>query len=376
MAAHRRDLHAAVGPLEQRIGRETHRITVELLGVDESRPGVRELVQATLDLVRGLGWPTRSPTTRPAASGSSTSGPPRSTTRGPGMSTAEPVLEDVLADLAAEGDRIDALVAGLDEAGWRHADPGRGLGRRPQIAHLAWTDETARRRGHRQGGLGRAGAEAIANPRGLRRRGGARRGGAGADMLARWRAARAGWPRCCATSPRAEAALVRPADEPDLDGHRAVHGDLGARARRADALGSRSEPTDRVRHVAHLGVRTRGLRLRRPWPRAAPEEFHVELGRRPASLWTGGRTMRRSGDRVGVRLLPAGHPARAPRRPRPGRHGPGRRPVARHRPGVRRPAGTGRGRRARHDHRDPASRQLQRVLRRPALRDAGDARGR
>ena len=49
------NLLAAVGPLEQRVGRETHRMTVELLGADESRPGVRELVQATLDLVRGLG---------------------------------------------------------------------------------------------------------------------------------------------------------------------------------------------------------------------------------------------------------------------------------------------------------------------------------
>ncbi|MGA8248930.1 MAG: TetR family transcriptional regulator [Nocardioides sp.] len=48
-------LLAAVAPLELRIGRETHRMTVELLGADESRPGVRELVQATLDLVRGLG---------------------------------------------------------------------------------------------------------------------------------------------------------------------------------------------------------------------------------------------------------------------------------------------------------------------------------
>jgi AcrR family transcriptional regulator len=45
----------AVGPLELRVGRETHRMTVQLLGADESRPGVRELVQATLDLVRGLG---------------------------------------------------------------------------------------------------------------------------------------------------------------------------------------------------------------------------------------------------------------------------------------------------------------------------------
>ncbi|WP_307827959.1 TetR/AcrR family transcriptional regulator [Nocardioides sp. SYSU D00038] len=48
-------LLAAVAPLEQRVGREVHRLTVELLGADESRPGVRELVQATLDLVRGLG---------------------------------------------------------------------------------------------------------------------------------------------------------------------------------------------------------------------------------------------------------------------------------------------------------------------------------
>ncbi len=45
----------AVGPLERKVGRETHRMTVELLGADESRAGVRELVQATLDLVRGLG---------------------------------------------------------------------------------------------------------------------------------------------------------------------------------------------------------------------------------------------------------------------------------------------------------------------------------
>jgi len=48
-------LLAAVGPLEQRVGRETHRLTVELLGADESIDGQRELVQATLDLVRGLG---------------------------------------------------------------------------------------------------------------------------------------------------------------------------------------------------------------------------------------------------------------------------------------------------------------------------------
>lgn len=49
------DLRAEVVRLERRIGREMHRLTVELLAVDESAPGVRALIQATLDLIRGLG---------------------------------------------------------------------------------------------------------------------------------------------------------------------------------------------------------------------------------------------------------------------------------------------------------------------------------
>lgn len=48
-------LHEAVVRLEQRVGREAHLIAVDALGVDEQRPRARELVQATLDLVRGLG---------------------------------------------------------------------------------------------------------------------------------------------------------------------------------------------------------------------------------------------------------------------------------------------------------------------------------
>ena len=49
------ELRAALVPLEARVGREMHRLAVDLLGADESRPGVRESVQATLDLLRGLG---------------------------------------------------------------------------------------------------------------------------------------------------------------------------------------------------------------------------------------------------------------------------------------------------------------------------------
>ena len=48
-------LRELVAPLEARTGRQVHQAAVELLGVDESVPGVRETIQATLDLARGLG---------------------------------------------------------------------------------------------------------------------------------------------------------------------------------------------------------------------------------------------------------------------------------------------------------------------------------
>jgi hypothetical protein len=48
-------LHELVVPLEARTGRQAHRGAVELLGADESVEGVREIIQATLDLARGLG---------------------------------------------------------------------------------------------------------------------------------------------------------------------------------------------------------------------------------------------------------------------------------------------------------------------------------
>jgi len=48
-------LRARLIPLEAELGRRSHAIAVRLLGADESVPGVRETVQATLDLARGLG---------------------------------------------------------------------------------------------------------------------------------------------------------------------------------------------------------------------------------------------------------------------------------------------------------------------------------
>ncbi|MFI5822736.1 TetR/AcrR family transcriptional regulator [Streptomyces rishiriensis] len=54
-ASNEEQLRPRVTELEARVGRETHRIAVELLGADESVPGVRESVQGLLDMARGLG---------------------------------------------------------------------------------------------------------------------------------------------------------------------------------------------------------------------------------------------------------------------------------------------------------------------------------
>lgn len=48
-------LRAQIVPLEQKFARRVHGIAVDLLGADDSDPDTRGLIQATLDLARGLG---------------------------------------------------------------------------------------------------------------------------------------------------------------------------------------------------------------------------------------------------------------------------------------------------------------------------------
>ncbi|MER6089286.1 TetR/AcrR family transcriptional regulator [Streptomyces bluensis] len=54
-ASNEDQLRPRVTELEAHVGREAHRIAVDLLGADESVPGVRETVQGLLDMARGLG---------------------------------------------------------------------------------------------------------------------------------------------------------------------------------------------------------------------------------------------------------------------------------------------------------------------------------
>lgn len=54
-AAADESLKQRITPLEAKFGRTVHHITVQLLGIDDTDPVAHRLVQATLDLARGLG---------------------------------------------------------------------------------------------------------------------------------------------------------------------------------------------------------------------------------------------------------------------------------------------------------------------------------
>ena len=105
--------------------------------------------------------------------------------------TSRPLLESVLADLATESERLDALVSGLDEAGWRTPTPAAGWDVATQIAHLAWTDEAALAAATDKAAWDALVLAAIADPEGSVDEA-ALAGGqvAPAALLARWRSAR------------------------------------------------------------------------------------------------------------------------------------------------------------------------------------------
>ncbi|MGN0065806.1 MAG: TIGR03084 family metal-binding protein, partial [Nocardioides sp.] len=205
------------------------------------------------------------------------------------------VLDQILADLTAEGDQLERAVAGLDEGGWRTATPAEGWDVATSVAHLAWTDEVA---------VLAAGAgtpegkeawdavvmEAIGNPTGyvdeMALAGGSV---APADLLARWRAAR---PALAATLRDLPEGSKMPWFGPPMSAASmgsARFMETWAHALDVyDALGLTVEPTDRIRHVAHIGVRTRGYSFVNNGLEAPAEEFRVELTAPSGEVWTYG----------------------------------------------------------------------------------------
>jgi uncharacterized protein (TIGR03084 family) len=199
-------------------------------------------------------------------------------------------LKPVLADLQAESEDLDALVSELPDSAWATTTPATGWTIGHQIAHLAWTD--------------RAALLAVTDPDGFRSELGnalanidsyvddaATQGAAipPRELLARWRDGRAdladalrgvpdgtkvAWfgPPMSATSMATARLMETWAHGQDV----------------ADALGITRLPTPRLRHVAHIGVRTRDfaylVRDRTP----PTEPFRVELSAPDGTIWIWG----------------------------------------------------------------------------------------
>jgi len=218
------------------------------------------------------------------------------------------VLDSVLTDLAAECDDVDARVAALDNAGWRTPTPAVGWTIAHQIGHLAWTDQAALLAIREPDEFVRQTAELWTAADSLvdaaAEEGAAR---APAELLAHWRAGRAELHETLADLPDGGRItwFGPPMSAASLATARLMetfaHGlDV------AEALGESPKPTDRVRHVCHLGVRTRDFSyaLRDLTPPAEP--FRVELVGPSGDRWTWGPVDAEqsvAGDAYGFALL-------------------------------------------------------------------------
>ncbi len=203
------------------------------------------------------------------------------------------LLDDLLADLSTEGDRLRAAVAGLDRAGWATDTPADGWTVATQVAHLLWTDEVATlaARVHLdQAPWDAVVLAAIADPTGFV--------DAGArelatlppsDLLARWDAARADLAAALRAFPEGERMpwFGPPMAPPSMASARFM--ETWAHALDVhDALGLTPEVTDRIRHVAHIGVRTRGYSFANRGLDVPDAEVRVELSAPSGETWTWG----------------------------------------------------------------------------------------
>ncbi|MCV7290803.1 TIGR03084 family protein [Mycolicibacterium wolinskyi] len=202
------------------------------------------------------------------------------------MSTAEAIV----ADLQAESDELDTLVADLPDAGWATATPAPGWTIAHQIAHLLWTDRVSLIAITDEPGFNDLLAEAMKNPTGFV--------DAGAEDLALTPPGRllADWRE---TRRRLHDELLGVADGRKLPWFGPPMSAASMATARmmetwahgldvADALGVRRPATARLRSIAHIGVRTRDFAFTVNGLTPPAEPFRVELRAPDGSMWAWG----------------------------------------------------------------------------------------
>jgi uncharacterized protein (TIGR03084 family) len=197
-------------------------------------------------------------------------------------------LSTICTDLAAEHAALDGIVSALDDTAWGQPTPAEGWEVRDQIAHLAYydaaatlaasdpalfaRDDAALPRAEREGrqlAIGRAmTAPQLVLWWRLSRE----------AMLAAFRALDAGARLPWYGPPMGAASFVTARLEETWGHGQDV----------VDALGVSRAPTDRLRHIAHLGVITRPYSFTNQGRPAPTEDVRVELRSPGGETWTWG----------------------------------------------------------------------------------------
>ncbi|WP_055490652.1 TIGR03084 family metal-binding protein [Streptomyces sp. TP-A0356] len=203
------------------------------------------------------------------------------------MSDASSVIDD----LGRESEELDRLVAQLSEDRWALTTPAPGWTVAHQIAHLAWTDRAALLAVTDAKAFAVEVEKALASP-GTWVDEAAREGAAlpPARLLAEWRAGRTALDHALRAAP---SGTRFPWYGPPMSAASMATGRLMETWAHgqdvADTLGVVRTPTDRLRHVARIGVRARDFAFAVRGLSAPREEFRVELTAPSGSeVWTYG----------------------------------------------------------------------------------------
>ena len=202
------------------------------------------------------------------------------------MTAASPIVDD----LHAESDTLDAMIAALPAARWSLATPASGWTIAHQVAHLYWTDRVALTSITDEAAFREllVGAEATIDT--LVDDAAAELAGMAPDeLLADWRRTREELHAALRAVPDGRKLLWfgPPMSAASMATARLMetwaHGlDV------ADALGLAVTPTDRLKSIAHLGVRTRDFAFSVHGLTPPAEPFRVELQAPGGGLWTWG----------------------------------------------------------------------------------------
>jgi len=200
-----------------------------------------------------------------------------------------PDISELISDLDAESEAVDALVATLPPAAWDRSTPAEGWTIAHQISHLAWTDQIAYLSVTDATSFNMALAHAADDPAGFVDRAAIEGLAPPTELLARWRAGRTALTSALATSPQDiklpwyGVAMSTASMATGRIMETWAHGtDI------ADALGVTMPATTRLRHVLFLATRTFGFSFA-AHGRSTPEApVRLELVAPDGSLWTYG----------------------------------------------------------------------------------------